>query len=51
MDKELRYLCDAQIMKSHGCNYLQFKIDDEEYSRFLQNYPAGHFVGVFIKLK
>ena len=48
---KLKYICDAQIMKDAGFNYLKFVIDDDEYSRMLQNLPAGHFVEVYIKLK
>lgn len=48
---KLKYICDAQIMKDVGFNYLKFVIDDDEYSRRLQNLPAGHFVEVYIKLK
>ena len=49
--EKLKYICDAQIMKDVGFNYLKFVIDDDEYSRKLQNLPAGHFVEVYIKLK
>ena len=49
--EKLKYICDAQIMKDAGFNYLKFIIDDDEYSRMLQNLPAGHFVEVYIKLK
>lgn len=48
---KLKYICDAQIIKDAGFNYLKFVIDDDEYSRMLQNLPAGHFVEVYIKLK
>ena len=48
---KLKYICDAQIMKDAGFNYLKFVIDDDEYSRMLQNLPAGYFVEVYIKLK
>ncbi len=47
----LKYICDAQIMKDAGFNYLKFAIDDDGYSRMFQNLPAGHFVEVYIKLK
>ena len=48
---KLKYICDAQIMKDAGFNYLKFLISSEEYSLRLQNLPAGHFVEVYIKLK
>lgn len=48
---KLKYICDAQIMKDAGFNYLRFVIDDDEYSLMLQNLPSGHFVEVYIKLK
>lgn len=52
MTKEkMRYVCDAQIMKDKGFNWLKFDIEDKEYSRMLQDLPAGHFVEVYIKLK
>ena len=49
--EKLKYICDAQIMKDAGFNYLKFVIDDDEYSQILQDLPAGHFVEVYIKLK
>jgi hypothetical protein len=48
---KLKYICDAQIMKDAGFNYLKFIINNDEYSRMLQNLPAGHFVEVYMKLK
>ena len=50
-NKEMKYLCDAQVMKDRGFNYLKFIIDDDEYSRLLGKYPGGEFVEVYIKVK
>lgn len=49
--EKFKYVCDAQIMKDAGFNYLKFIVSDDEYSRILQNFPAGHFVEIYIKLK
>lgn len=51
MAKEMKYLCDAQVMKDQGFNYLKFIIDNDEYSHSLQNYPGGEFVEIYIKVK
>lgn len=51
MEREYKYICDAQIMKDRVFNYLKFITDDDDYSCKLQNLPAGHFVEVYIRLK